>query len=79
MVKTIAVSKSTYTELVKIKEEYDTSSMDEALKRLMADYRTLLKRLSIRRLFSLNKKNNKITVDQLLEDRRRYGWPRKLY
>jgi predicted CopG family antitoxin len=79
MVKTIAVSKATYSELLKIKEESGKSSMDEALNALMDDYKKLLKQLSIKGLFAINLKENNISVKELLDDRRRYGWARKLY
>lgn len=77
--KTIAVSKETYTELIKLKEEFDTPNMDDALERLLANYKALLKKVSLKKLLELNKKEAKISVEELLEDRRRYGWPRNLY
>lgn len=77
MVKTIAVSDPTYRELIKFKEEFDTKNMDDALDTLIANYKKLLKQLSLRRLLSINKNEKKITVNELLEDRKVYGWPRK--
>ncbi len=77
--KTIAVSKETYKKLAKLKEEFDTPNMDDALERLLKNYSALLKKISLKRLLELNKKETKISVDELLEDRRRYGWPRGLY
>ena len=41
MVKTIAVSNPTYRELIKLKEEFDTKNMDQALDTLIANYDTL--------------------------------------
>ena len=38
MVKTIAVSNPTYKELIKLKEEFDTKNMDEAIDTLIANY-----------------------------------------
>lgn len=77
--KTIAVSIETYKKLIKLKEEFDTSNMDDALERLLENYRILLKKNSLKKLFELSKKETKISVKELLEDRRRYGWPRDLY
>jgi predicted CopG family antitoxin len=77
--KTIAVSKETYKKLAKLKEEFDTSSMDDALERLLENYKKLLNRISLKKLLELNRKEAKIDVNELLEDRRRYGWPRSLY
>lgn len=77
--KTIAVSKGTYKKLIKLKEEFDTPNMDDALEKLLENYKALLKRISLKKLFELNKKEAKIDVKELLEDRRRYGWPRNLY
>ncbi len=77
--KTIAVSKGTYKKLAKLKDEFDTSNMDDALDKLLENYKTLLKRISLRKLLELNKKETKISVKELLEERRRYGWPRNLY
>jgi predicted CopG family antitoxin len=77
--KTIAVSKETYKKLAKLKEEFDTSSMDDALERLLENYKKLLNRISLNKLLELNRKEAKIDVNELLEDRRRYGWPRSLY
>lgn len=77
--KTIAVSTETYKKLVKLMEEFDTSNMDDALEKLLENYGALLKRLSLKKLFEINKKENKISVKELLEDRRRFGWPRNLY
>lgn len=78
MVKTIAISDVTYKEISDIKKDFNSASMDEALKRLITDYKRLLKQLSIKGLFALGK-DDKISVEQLLADRRRYGWPRELY
>lgn len=77
MVKTIALSKPTYDELVKIKEDFETKNMDEAIDRLIANYKRLLKQLSLKKLIAVNKKGSKITVEELLNDRKVYGWPRK--
>jgi len=77
MVKTIAVSNLTYKELITMKEEFDTKNMDEALNTLIANYKMLLKQLSLRKLLALNKKDSKVTLDELLKDRKVYGWPRK--
>ena len=77
-VKTIAVSMETYKRLIKLKEEFETSNMDDALSELLNNYGALLKKISLRKLLELNKKGAKITVDELLEERRRYGWPRNL-
>ncbi len=77
--KTIAVSVETYKKLAELKEEFDTANMDDALERLLENYKTLLKRISLKKLFELNKKEAKINVKELLEDRGKYGWPRNLY
>ena len=77
--KTIAVSKETYKKLSELKDEFDTPNMDNALERLLKNYKLLLKKVSLKKLLELNKKEVKIDVDALLEDRRRYGWPRSLY
>lgn len=77
--KTIAVSKETYKKLAELKEEFDTPNMDNALERLLENYKMLLKKISLKKLLELNKKEAKIDVNVLLEDRRRYGWPRSLY
>lgn len=77
MVKTIAVSNDTYEELLKLKEEFDTRNMDDALDKLIVNYKKLLKNLSLKRLFAVNKKDSKVTVEELLKDREVYGWPRK--
>jgi predicted CopG family antitoxin len=77
--KTIAVSMETYKKLVKLKEEFDTPNMDDALERLLENYKVLLKKISLKKLFELNKKEAKINVKELIEDRGRYGWPRNLY
>lgn len=77
--KTIAVSIDTYKKLIKLKEEFDTSNMDDALERLLENYKVLLKKVSLRKLFELNKRETKINVKELLEDRGKYGWPRNLY
>ena len=53
--------------------------MDNALERLLKNYKLLLKKVSLKKLLELNKKEAKIDVDALLEDRRRFGWPRSLY
>ncbi len=76
--KTIAVSKTTFKRLAKLKEEFDTPNMDEALERLIENYGMLLKRISLKKLLELNKTEAKIEIKELLEDRRRYGWPRNL-
>ncbi len=76
--KTVAVSKTTYKKLVKLKEEFDAPNMDDALERLLDNYRTLLKKISLKKLLELNKKEAKINVEELLKDRRRYGWARDL-
>jgi predicted CopG family antitoxin len=78
-VKTIAVSMETYKRLIKLKEEFETSNMDDALEALLDNYKSLLKKISLKKLLELNKKEAKISVEELLEDRRRYGWPRSLY
>ena len=77
--KTIAVSKGTYMKLVELKDEFDTPNMDQALERLLENYKALLKKIALRRLIELNRKKAKVSVEELLEDRRRYGWPRDLY
>ena len=77
MVKTIAASEQTYDELVRIKENFDTKNMDDALDRLITNYKKLLKQLSLKRLIAVNGKAGKVTVDELLKDREVYGWPRK--
>jgi predicted CopG family antitoxin len=77
--KTIAVSKETYKKLIELKEEFDTPNMDDALDKLLSNYKALLKKISLKELLELNKKETKINVEELLEDRRRYGWPRNLY
>jgi len=77
MVKTIAISNETYEELLKLKKELETRNMDDALDKLISNYKTLLKQLSIKRLFESNKKENTVTLEELLKDRKVYGWPRK--
>lgn len=77
MVKTIAVSNPTYKELIKLKEDFDTKNMDEALDRLIANYKKLLKLISLKKLLSLNKSDRKVSVNELLKDRKVYGWPRE--
>ncbi len=77
--KTIAVSMETYKRLIKLKEEFETSNMDDALETLLDNYKSLLKQISLKKLLELNKKEAKISVEELLDDRRRYGWPRSLY
>lgn len=77
--KTIAVSKETYKKLIILKEEFETSNMDAALEALLSNYKRLLKRASLKKLIELNKKEEKVSVKELLEDRGRYGWPRDLY
>ncbi len=52
--------------------------MDDALERLLENYRLLLKKISLKKLIELGKKETKIRVEELLEDRRRYGWQRNL-
>lgn len=76
--KTIAVSKETYKKLAALKEEFDTSNMDDALERLLKNYKALLSRISLKKLLELNREEAKIDVNELLEDRRKYGWPRSL-
>ena len=77
--KTIAVSKETYKKLSALKEEFDTPNMDNALEKLLKNYKLLLKKVSLKKLLELSKKEAKIDVAVLLEDRRRFGWPRRLY
>ena len=77
MVKTIAVSNSTYDELLELKEDLDTRNMDEALDKLIANYKKLLKQVSLKRLFAMNEKDSKVSVEELLKDRKVYGWPRE--
>ncbi len=77
MVKTIAVSNPTYKELVKLKDDFDTKNMDEALNRLIENYKKLLKQLSLKRLIAINEKGGKVTIEELINDRKVYGWPRK--
>ena len=77
MVKTIAVSNPTYRELIRLKEEFDARNMDEALDRLIANYKRLLKEMSLRRLLSINKMDKRVSVAELLADRKVYGWPRE--
>ncbi len=77
MVKTIAVSNYTYEELVKLKKDLDTKNMDEALGKLITNYKKLLKQLSLKKLFAVNEKEGKATVEELLKDRKAYGWPRE--
>ncbi len=77
MVKTIAVSNSTYDELLELKEDLNTKNMDEALDKLIANYKKLLKQLSLKKLFAVNEKESKVTVEELLKDRKVYGWPRE--
>lgn len=79
MVKTIAISNETYDELLKLKEELETRNMDDAVNKLIVNYKRLLKQLSMKRLLEANKKENKVTLEELLKDRKVYGWPRKLF
>ena len=76
---TIAVSKETYRDLIKLEDEFDTKNMDDTLEKLVENYRSLLKKIALKKLLELNKKEYKISVEELLEERRRYGWPRNLY
>lgn len=76
--KTIAVSKETYKKLTKLKDEFETSNMDDALERLLENYKALLKKISLKKLLELSKKEGKIDINELLEDRRRFGWARNL-
>jgi predicted CopG family antitoxin len=78
IMKTIAISKETYAKLAKLKAEFETPNMDDALERLLENYTALLKKISLKKLLELNKKESKIDVKELLEERRRYGWPRSL-
>ncbi len=77
--KTIAVSPETYKELVRLKEELEARNMDDALKRLLVQYKLLLKKISIKKLMQLNKNEKKSSAEELLEDRKRYGWPRSIF
>ncbi len=77
MVKTIAVSNATYEELIELKEDFETKNMDEALDKLIVNYKKLLKQMSLKRLFALNRNDNKVAVQELLNERKVYGWPRE--
>ena len=77
--KTIAVSRETYKKLAELKAEFDTPNMDDALERLLENYKQLLKRISLKRLLELNRKETRIDVKELIEERSRYGWPRNAY
>ena len=64
---------------MKLKEELETRNMDDAVNKLIVNYKRLLKQLSMKRLLEANKKENKVTLEELLKDRKVYGWPRKLF
>ncbi len=79
MVKTIAISIDTYKELIELKKEFKSPSLNDMLQKLILEYKEMLKRASIKQLYILNKTEKKTDIKAFLKDRVEYGWQRKSY
>ncbi|MGC9051283.1 hypothetical protein [Pyrobaculum sp.] len=76
---TIAVSKKLLQELAREKERLRARSMEEAISRILQEYRLLRRRVAILEMLEKNRgEEGAATVEELLEDRRRWGSPRRL-
>ncbi|MGB9704499.1 MAG: hypothetical protein ACPL3C_03540 [Pyrobaculum sp.] len=76
---TIAVSKKLLQELAREKERLGARSMEEAISRILQEYRLLRRRVAILEMLEKNRgEEGAATVEELLEDRRRWGSPRRL-
>jgi len=70
---TIVVSRKVYIELLKKKEKISAKSMSEIIERILLEYRKLKRILSILEMIEKNKTEKRLSLEELLEDRRRWG------
>lgn len=75
---TIAVSRDLVEELVREKERLEAKSIDEAIRKILREYRELRRRIALEELVERNREERKVKPEELIEDRRTWGRPREL-
>lgn len=76
---TIAVSRDLVEELVREKERLEAKSLDEAIRKILREYRGLRRRVALEELVERNREERKVKLEELIEDRRAWGRPRELF
>ncbi len=74
---TIAIPKRVYVELLKEKEKLGARSIGEAVERILSEYRRLRRIMAVLEMIEKNKVERKISLEELLEDRRAWGRARE--
>ncbi|RFA97609.1 hypothetical protein [Pyrobaculum aerophilum] len=74
---TIAVSKKLWQELLSEKERLGAKTMEEAISKILQEYRESKRRIAILEIIEKNRAEGFTTVEELLEDRKRWGLPRE--
>jgi len=74
---TIAVSRKVYAELLKEKERIGAKSMNETIEKILLDYKKLRRILAIFEIIEKNKTERRASLEELLEDRRKWGRTRE--
>ncbi len=74
---TVAVSKDLLKELLREKSRLKSRTIEETIRIILADYRKLRRKEALAKIIEKNREERKVDVEELLEDRRKWGRARK--
>ncbi len=74
---TVAVSKDFLKELLREKSRLKSRTIEETIRIILADYRKLRRKEALAKIIEKNREERKVDVEELLEDRRKWGKARK--
>lgn len=74
---TVAVSKDLLKELLREKSRLKSRTIEETIRIILADYRKLRRKEALAKIIEKNREERKVDVEELLEDRRKWGKARK--
>ncbi len=73
----MAVSKDLLKELLREKSRLKSRTIEETIRIILADYRKLRRKEALAKIIEKNREERKVDVEELLEDRRKWGKARK--
>ncbi len=74
---TVAISKDLLKELLREKSRLKSRTIEETIRIILADYRKLRRKEALAKIIEKNREERKVDVEELLEDRRKWGRARK--
>jgi len=66
----IVIPRRVYIELLKEKEKLGAKSIGEAVEKILSEYRRLRRVIAVLKMIEKNKSENRVSLEELLEDRK---------